>query len=269
MVAPLAPERFEVQFTVLKETHDKLRRLQALLRREVPNGDAGLIFERFVDVLLAKVERDKLGKRRSRSGTTTHPRNTATPVERRLRLFLLALAASMCVGTIVELFLAKHYEDAIQLVPFVLCGVGMIALLAVLWRTTRRTLLALRGVMGLLLLGSLVGIYEHLATNLAFELEMRPGMVWRDVWFEALRGAAPSSATSGTTRSTSSRTTTARRSSRPSSRPGSRTSSSTARPASPSAWRRTCRRTTSARSSTRSSPSSTTRRRTSTGSAGT
>src|SRR5687768_9563053 len=34
VVAPLAPERYRVQFTVSKETHDKLRQVQDLLRRE-------------------------------------------------------------------------------------------------------------------------------------------------------------------------------------------------------------------------------------------
>src|SRR5262245_20302486 len=97
-----------------------------------------------------------------------------TRVEQRLRTFLLGLAGWMCVGTIVELFLAKHYDDAVQLVPFVLCAVGLIAVLVALWRPMRATLLALRGVMGLLMLGSLVGVYEHLASNFAFALEMRP-----------------------------------------------------------------------------------------------
>ena len=111
--------------------------------------------------------------------------------EQRLRTFLLWLSGSMCIGTIVELFLAKHYEDPLQLLPFALCGVGLIAVAAVLRRPQRAWLLALRGVMGLLLLGSLLGIYEHLVTNFAFELDMRPNAVWSDVWFQALRGAAP------------------------------------------------------------------------------
>jgi hypothetical protein len=114
-----------------------------------------------------------------------------TTAEQRLRIFLLGLAGWMCVGTIVELFLAKHYEDAIQIVPFALCGVGLVAVVAALWRPGRGTLLALRGVMGLLMLGGLIGIYEHLTNNFAFELEMRPNAVWSDVWFQALRGAAP------------------------------------------------------------------------------
>lgn len=114
-----------------------------------------------------------------------------TTVEQRLRSFLLTLSASMCVGTIVELFLAKHYDEPMQLVPFVLCGIGLIAVAAA-WRVPRRTtLLALRAVMGLLLVGSLLGVYEHLASNFAFELEMRPGAVWTAVWLPALRGAAP------------------------------------------------------------------------------
>jgi hypothetical protein len=114
-----------------------------------------------------------------------------TTVEQRLRTFLLWLAGSMCVGTIIELFLAKHYEDPLQLIPFALCGVGLIAVVAALRRPQRVRLLALRGVMSLLLLGSLLGVYEHLVNNFAFELDMRPSAVWSDVWFQALRGAAP------------------------------------------------------------------------------
>ena len=116
---------------------------------------------------------------------------STTTIEQRLRTFLLWLAGSMCVGTIVELFLAKHYEDPLQLLPFILCGVGLVAVAAVLRRPQRTRLLALRGVMSLLLLGSLIGVYEHLVSNFAFELDMRPSAIWSDVWFQALRGAAP------------------------------------------------------------------------------
>jgi hypothetical protein len=109
----------------------------------------------------------------------------------RLRRFLLALAGCLCIGTTIELVLAEHTEDHIQLVPFVLCALGLIAVLMTLIRPQRLTLLALRGVMGLLILGSLFGIYEHLQSNIAFELDIRPGAVVFDVLFEALKGAAP------------------------------------------------------------------------------
>jgi hypothetical protein len=61
MVKPTAPERYRVQFTIGQETREKLRRLQALMRREVPDGDPGVLFDRAITVLLAQVERRKLG----------------------------------------------------------------------------------------------------------------------------------------------------------------------------------------------------------------
>jgi 5-methylcytosine-specific restriction endonuclease McrA len=68
IIEPTSPERYRVQFTVGQETHDKLRRLQDLLRREIPDGDPGAIFDRAVAVLLEKVEKQKLGAAaRSRS----------------------------------------------------------------------------------------------------------------------------------------------------------------------------------------------------------
>jgi len=61
IVEPTSPERYRIQFTVGQDTHDKLRRLQALLRREIPSGDPGAIFDRAITLLLDKVERAKIG----------------------------------------------------------------------------------------------------------------------------------------------------------------------------------------------------------------
>ena len=61
VIETTSPERYRVQFTVGKETHDKLRRLQELLRREIPDGDPGAIFDRAVTLLLQRVESQKLG----------------------------------------------------------------------------------------------------------------------------------------------------------------------------------------------------------------
>ena len=60
VIEPTARARYRIQFTVGQETHDKLRRLQALLRREIPDGDAGEIVTRALDLLLDNVERTKL-----------------------------------------------------------------------------------------------------------------------------------------------------------------------------------------------------------------
>ncbi len=61
VVQPLSPHRYRVQFTVGQETYDRLRRMQALLRREIPDGDTGLIFEQALALLAQKVEREKMG----------------------------------------------------------------------------------------------------------------------------------------------------------------------------------------------------------------
>ena len=60
VVAPLSPERYKVQFTISKEAHDKLRHVQDLLCREIPDGDPAAIFERALDLLVADVEKKKL-----------------------------------------------------------------------------------------------------------------------------------------------------------------------------------------------------------------
>jgi hypothetical protein len=60
-VQATAPNRYRIQFTVGQETHEKLRRLQALLRREIPDGDPGAIFDRALTLLLDKVEKSKIG----------------------------------------------------------------------------------------------------------------------------------------------------------------------------------------------------------------
>jgi len=61
IVQAWAPERYRVQFTIGQKTHEKLRRLQELLRREIPDGDPGVIFDRAITLLLEKVEKTKLG----------------------------------------------------------------------------------------------------------------------------------------------------------------------------------------------------------------
>src|SRR6266436_4520268 len=61
IVQASAPERYRVQFTIGPDTHEKLRRLQALLRREIPDGDPGAIFDRALTLLLEKVEKTKVG----------------------------------------------------------------------------------------------------------------------------------------------------------------------------------------------------------------
>src|SRR5687768_2969676 len=98
---------------------------------------------------------------------------SSTAVEERLRRFLLIVVAFIYLGTLVELVLEEHFKELNQLIPFVLCGIGILAVLAVLFRPQRNTILVMRVIMVVAALGSLLGIYLHLTGNFAFELEMR------------------------------------------------------------------------------------------------
>lgn len=110
---------------------------------------------------------------------------------RRLRLFLLALAGLVFLVTPVELWLTEHFGTPIQFIPFVLSALGLVVVLLVLLASRRATLIGLRGVAVVIILGSLLGVYEHLIHNLAFELEIRPNAVPTDVLLDALKGASP------------------------------------------------------------------------------
>jgi hypothetical protein len=85
MVAPLTPERYRVQFTVSRETREKLCRVQDLLRREIPDGDPGVIFERALTLLLEDVARKKLAltaRQRPRRGSARGSRHISAEVKR-------------------------------------------------------------------------------------------------------------------------------------------------------------------------------------------
>jgi len=85
VVAPVSPERYRVQFTVSKETHDKLRHVQDLLCREIPDGDPAAIFERALNLLVADIEKKKLAaatRPRAPREKTTGSRDIAAHVRR-------------------------------------------------------------------------------------------------------------------------------------------------------------------------------------------
>lgn len=69
VVAPLAPERYKLQLTMSRETLDKLRRAQDLLRHAVPTGDLASVLDRALTLLVADLEKRKLGAVKRARGT--------------------------------------------------------------------------------------------------------------------------------------------------------------------------------------------------------
>ena len=109
----------------------------------------------------------------------------------KFRRFLLWVAHFVCIGTLIEMWLEEHFGTPTQLIPFVLCGMGLMVIWAGLLKSNRASVIALRIVMFAILVGSVFGIYEHLQHNLLFEMEIRPGSGPSDVIMYAFRGASP------------------------------------------------------------------------------
>jgi 5-methylcytosine-specific restriction endonuclease McrA len=68
-IAPLSETRHKVQFTASDELRKKLERAQDLMRHANAGGDLAVVVERAVDLLLEKLEKQRLGK-------TSRPRSS-------------------------------------------------------------------------------------------------------------------------------------------------------------------------------------------------
>ena len=58
-LTPLAPERYAIQFTADRETHDLLGYAQALLGHQLPSGDLAQVFKRALKALVHELEKRK------------------------------------------------------------------------------------------------------------------------------------------------------------------------------------------------------------------
>lgn len=88
MMQPLAPARYKVQFTASAELHDKLERLRALMRSEVPDGDLAAVIEAAVSLKLERLEARRFAttkaprKEHSGASRSTSARYIPAPVRR-------------------------------------------------------------------------------------------------------------------------------------------------------------------------------------------
>jgi hypothetical protein len=85
VVAPLAPQRYKVQFTASAEMVEKIRLAQDLLRHQIPDGDPAAIFDRALTVLLESLAKKKLAatdRPRGSRGTTPGSRYVPAEVKR-------------------------------------------------------------------------------------------------------------------------------------------------------------------------------------------
>lgn len=114
-------------------------------------------------------------------------KDTARP----LRRILLAIAAFGVLGTLVELILIGHNQDAVQWLPFGLLGATGVGLVWVAWSPTPRALRTFRALMAVVALSSALGLYFHLRGNLTFERETDPALVGVALLLKAVQGGTP------------------------------------------------------------------------------
>ena len=106
------------------------------------------------------------------------------------KLLLLTLIVSL-VGTLLELLLLEHFEDAWQWAPIALLAASLVTLG---WHGLVRgptTLNVLRGLMVLCMVSGAVGLLLHYKGNVEFELEMYPDLSGWKLFKDAMMGATP------------------------------------------------------------------------------
>lgn len=113
------------------------------------------------------------------------------PTLQRLRRFLLGVVAVIFLITPFELVLLEHTEELLQWIPFVVSGMGLLAVAGVWFLPEKRTLIIFRWVMAAVALSSFVGMYLHFSGNLAFTREINPSFsFWESIW-PAMKGSSP------------------------------------------------------------------------------
>ena len=90
IIAALSPERYKIQVTVDRETHDLLRQAQNLMRHSVPNGEPAVVLGRALRLLVDTLLRNKAAittrmtqPRSATEGTRTIPAHVRREVWRR------------------------------------------------------------------------------------------------------------------------------------------------------------------------------------------
>jgi hypothetical protein len=118
------------------------------------------------------------------------PKGSADPVGM-LRLWILGVLVLGLVGTVVELVLLSHYEQAVQLVPVVLI---VLALIVLAWHVMGHSAASIRILMGLMVLfvlAGFAGFVAHFHGSAEFQLDLEPSLSTWELLEKVMRAKAP------------------------------------------------------------------------------
>jgi hypothetical protein len=119
------------------------------------------------------------------------PKVSADSVVERLRLWVLGVLVLGLIGTVTELVLLEHYEQALQFVPLVLIVLGVVVLAWYYASGNTASLRALQIVMGLFVLSGFAGMLAHFNGSMEYQLELNPDMSTWELWEKILHAKAP------------------------------------------------------------------------------
>jgi len=108
-----------------------------------------------------------------------------------VRTLLLAVASVGAIGTLTELLLLAHYQDAFQMIPAVLL---VVLLLIIAWHASRpsaTTVRLLQGTMMLLVVAGTAGVAFHFTGAAEFQLEIDPSLTRSALFAKVIRVHAP------------------------------------------------------------------------------
>jgi hypothetical protein len=119
------------------------------------------------------------------------PKLGADSVVERLRLWVLGVLMLGLIGTVTELILLEHYEQALQFVPLVLIVLGVLVLAWHMLQPGTGSLRALQIVMALFVLAGFAGMLAHFNGSAEYQLELNPDMSNWELLEKILHAKAP------------------------------------------------------------------------------
>lgn len=125
--------------------------------------------------------------------TMTHDSNGTeeTTTLSAIRKFLLGIFLAGVLGGAADLLLIGHTEEAWQFVPLVLMCLGFLSILWAAFHPVPTSLRVFRGLMIVFLVGGAAGLYLHYRGNIEFEQELYPSVTGFELFWQAVKGAAP------------------------------------------------------------------------------
>ncbi|MGH7874761.1 MAG: hypothetical protein ACREQO_21425 [Candidatus Binatia bacterium] len=108
-----------------------------------------------------------------------------------VRRLLLAILILGIVGTLTELVLLDHLEEARQWIPIILLSAGMFAIFWHIFMQSVASANVMRWIMFGFLASGLAGIYFHYQGSVEFKLESNPTLAGWALFRAAIRAKAP------------------------------------------------------------------------------